>query len=127
MKRLDIEWRHLDKVGNTCRRCSDTGKTLGQTVIELMRECAFRGVQVVYHETKLSTEEIQQSNMILINNMALESLLPQTSIDSSYCASCCEFTGKPTFCRTVEYQGRTYEDIPAALIREAVCRVADCC
>lgn len=127
LKQLDIEWRHLDKDGNTCLRCSDTGKPLEQTVIDLMQECALHGAQVVYHETKLSVEEIPQSNMLLINGVALESLLLSASAASSHCASCGEFTGKPTFCRTVKYQGLTYESIPAALIREAACRVANCC
>ncbi len=127
MKQLDIEWRHLDVDGNTCKRCSNTGKTLEQTVIDLMQECALHGVQVVYRETKLSVEVLPQSNMLLINGVALESLLPDASADSSHCASCCEFTRKPTFCRTVKYQGQTYESIPAALIREAACRVANCC
>lgn len=127
LKQLDIEWRHLDKDGNTCLRCSDTGKPLEQTVIDLMQECALHGAQVVYHETKLSVEEIPQSNMLLINGVALESLLPNASAASSHCASCGEFTGKPTSCRIVKYQGQTYESIPAALIREAACRVANCC
>lgn len=26
MTRIEIEWRHLDKDGKTCERCSDTGE-----------------------------------------------------------------------------------------------------
>jgi len=28
MNPLEIEWRHLDKEGNTCVRCSETGAAL---------------------------------------------------------------------------------------------------
>jgi tartrate dehydratase beta subunit/fumarate hydratase class I family protein len=36
MKRLEIEWRHLDKEGRTCDRCADTGD-------EVRRACAEYG------------------------------------------------------------------------------------
>ncbi|MHB8729656.1 MAG: DUF2703 domain-containing protein [Sulfuricaulis sp.] len=127
MKRLEIEWRHLDKAGNTCARCSETGRTLDETVAQLARECAARGVQVIYRETRLSERELPQSNMILFNGEPLESLLPGAAVSASDCPSCCEFTGRPTACRTVELQGRTYEAIPAALVRAAACRAEPCC
>jgi len=43
MKTLTIEWKHLDKEGATCVRCSDTGKTLAEVVKDLSRE--WKGVE----------------------------------------------------------------------------------
>jgi hypothetical protein len=35
MKRLKIEWRHLELNNSTCLRCSKTGKTLYQVISDL--------------------------------------------------------------------------------------------
>ncbi len=127
MKRLEIEWRHLDKEGNTCIRCSDTGKTLEEVIAELKKECSRHDVQIVFRETKLSEQDIRESNKVLFNGIPIEALLPGAMASENSCESCCDFTGRETYCRTVEYEGQTYEAIPGHLIREAACRVVDCC
>ncbi len=128
MKTLLIEWRHLDRDGNTCLRCSDTGRALDRVVADLAAECAAGGWSIEYRETRLTARDIAQSNLILINGQPIEVLLPGARAADSECASCCEFTGQDsTRCRTVEFAGQSFESIPEALIRQAVCRVADCC
>ena len=126
LKQLDFERRHRDMDGNSGRRCSDTRLTREQTVIDLERKCALHGGQVVYRETRLSDEEIPNSNMPRINGAALESSLPSASAASSHCATRSEFTGKPTSCRTVRYPDQVHASNPVALIRGAACRVANC-
>ena len=128
MKRLEIEWRHLDIDGNTCDRCSETGKALKVAVERLAEECRPGGFEIVFRETALTENEIPESNIILINGTPIEDILPQGRVSESACRSCCECIGEDDiFCRTVEYNGRTYEAIPVSLIREAVCEVAGCC
>ncbi|WP_078118523.1 DUF2703 domain-containing protein [Thiosocius teredinicola] len=128
MNMIEVEWKHLDKSGNTCVRCSDTGEALEEVVQELANECAPCGWKIKLRETKLSKKQISESNSILVNGIPIESILSGAKAAESHCQSCCEFTGNPTTsCRTVEFQGVSYEGIPAGLIRKAICEVAQCC
>ena len=127
MTTLEIEWRHLDKDGRTCLRCSDTLQSLQQVIQQLAAECAPCGVQIVYRETKLPIEQLSQSNLILFNGVPLETLLPGASASENECPSCGDLCGEPSFCRIVSVGGRTFEAMPAALIRQAACAIAECC
>ncbi|WP_457674121.1 DUF2703 domain-containing protein [Thiolapillus sp.] len=128
MNRLEIEWKHLDKSGNTCIRCSDTGEALQQAIEKLSRECRSSGWEIEFRETKLSVHEIAESNMILFNGRAIEDILPKAKASESHCPSCGEFTGdSSTSCRTVKLGVDTYEGIPSSLIRQAACEIAQCC
>ena len=128
MKTLEIEWRHLDKDGNTCIRCSDTGDALNDVVGRLAEECKPCGWDIKFRETKLSEKEISESNIILFNGKPIEQILPEAKTSESHCESCCKFTDIPsTSCRTVEFGGTSYEGIPSSLIRQAVCEITQCC
>lgn len=123
VKRLDIEWRHYEKKGATCLRCSATGKTLEEVVAELREELAPRGIRINFTETRLTEGEIPESNMILFNSVPLEKVLSGAGVSENLCASCACLTGTESFCRTIEYEGKTYEEIPEELIRKAVYKV----
>lgn len=127
MKTLEIEWRHFDKDGRTCLRCSDTLQSLQQVVSQLAVECAPRGVEIVYRETKLPIEQLSQSNLILFNGFPLEAVLSGASASENECQSCGDLCGAPSFCRTVTVGSHTFEAIPATLIRQAACGMAQCC
>ena len=128
MRPLLIEWRHLDKDGNTCARCNETGETLQDIINSLKNDCEPCGWYIRFKETKLTASDLAESNSILINNRLIEEILPKTIVGESHCESCCEFTGnEKTVCRTLKVGGQQFEAIPAALIREAVCEVAQCC
>ncbi len=120
MRTLIIEWKHLDLDKGTCLRCAKTGKTLNQTIIELQKELETKGIQIKFIETKLSKKEIQQSNMILMNGKPLETILSGAKADENYCSSCTCLTGNETYCRTIHYNSKIYEEIPEELIRKAV-------
>jgi len=122
MKYLEIEWRHLDKEGNTCERCEDTGEAVKAVVDELSREIQSSGWEIAFKETLLTEKEIPESNLILINGVPIEDLLSNARKSENCCDSCCEMLGQTIMCRTIERDGRTYEAIPAAMIREAVKR-----
>ncbi len=94
---------------------------------QLAAECAPRGVHIAYRETKLSPEQLSESNRILFNGVPLEAVLPGASMAENEYPSCGDLTGQPSLCRTVSVGGHTFEAIPAALIRQAACAVAQCC
>lgn len=124
MKTLKIEWRHYDKAGQTCDRCTATGSSVREVVSELSNELAEKEVNVTFTETRLPEELMAQSNMLLINGVPLEAILDNAVADENHCASCSCLTGSETSCRTVEYEGKSYEEIPAELIRKAIYKVA---
>ena len=116
MKTLNIEWRHFETGGQTCERCGDTGAALRRVIEELART---EGVTIEYQETHLLASSIAQSNMVLFNGVPLEELLVGAEVSSNECCSCSCLIGEDTECRTLLYQGKTYEDIPEELMREA--------
>ena len=120
MDRLEIEWRHLDVDGKTCDRCADTGTAVRAACEGLARELAPKGWIVGFTETRLTENEISDSNAILVNGIPMEELLPHGRRSESCCPSCREMLGAPVMCRTIEHRGRTHEAIPPELIREAV-------
>ena len=130
MKSLHIEWQHIEKDGKTCRRCAETGTTLVQVVQELTEELKPNGIRVNLTETKLSKDEVAQSNRVFFNGMALEEVLPDVTVSENPCASCTELCGcgdlcgTDVSCRTVVSEGTVYEAIPAALIRKAALAAA---
>jgi len=120
LKKLDIEWKHFDKDGETCERCAGTGKNLATVMAALQQELADEGVEVTLTETLLPASRIDESNMILFNGIPLENLLAETAVSENSCDSCACLTGEETQCRTVEYQGTTFEAIPKELILQAL-------
>jgi len=123
MKELTIEWRHYDKEGATCERCEATGSSVKEVVSELGNELAGKGITVTFTETPLAEESMAQSNLLLFNGVPLETVLDHAAADENHCSSCSCLTGSETSCRTVNYEGRTYEEIPAELIRQAAYKV----
>ena len=120
MKQINIEWQHLDKDGETCTRCSDTGKTLQQVIDELSKELEPENIKLVFTEIKLDENEIPQSNKIFFNGIVIEDLIPELKVIENSCSSCSDLLGKDTCCRAVEYKGQIHEDIAESLIRKAV-------
>ena len=119
MKNLTVEWRHYDKEGATCARCSTTGQSLEEVIAGLRDELSPQGVRIVFTETKLPEERISESNLILLNGIPLEELLAEATASENTCQSCSCLTGTETSCRTVVFEGKTHEEIPADLIRSA--------
>lgn len=127
MKKIIIEWRHLDVDGATCERCSDTGGELRRAIESLNRECVARDVWFELLDTPLTAADLDQSNAILIDGRPIEQLLPGTTVGSSDCVSCGSLIGDDASCRTLDQDAASYETVPAALIRDAACRAVSCC
>lgn len=121
METVRIEWKHLDVDGETCERCMDTGRTLAEEVLKLNEEFQDKGVQVEWFETKLGPEEVAISNALYFNGKGIEELI-SIEIVESYCSSCSDLVGHKTYCRSVFFEGHSYEDVPGEAIRKAVLR-----
>ena len=115
-KVITMEWRHYDKEGSTCDRCSGTGASIAAVIAEF----AGRGVVIELQETLLSADRISESNLLLINGVPLEELLTDGVAGESECPSCGCLTGEETSCRTVQCDGETYEELSPELIRRGI-------
>jgi len=118
IKKLIIEWQHLDVKGETCDRCYDTGENLAAEIKRLKRVLNTQNIEVEYIETKLDDTQIPQSNTILFNGIPIESIL-NIKVSENYCESCTALLGTKTYCRTILFENNEYEDIPAKAIRQA--------
>jgi hypothetical protein len=121
MKTLIIEWRHLDVKGETCDRCSQTGANLVDEINLLNRKLKSLEIQVMLKENKLDEVRVNESNMILINNVPLENIIDIRVVDN-FCKSCSDLVGSETYCRAVYYKGKKFDDVPRIAIREAVAK-----
>ena len=118
MKKLLIEWMHIDFEGETCERCWNTGQTLKTEVELLNTELNSKGFEVKYIETKIDNTQISQSNIILFNGIPIEQVLNIT-VSKNYCESCTDLIGLESYCRIINFNDKEYEDIPAEAIRKA--------
>lgn len=120
MKQLNIEWKHFDEKGETCLRCSDTGKTLQKVVSELSNDLKSQGIEINFIETKLSQNEIAESNAILFNGKNIEEIITDMNVQENFCLSCSNLIRKETCCRSIEYKGQVFEEIPEDIIKKAI-------
>jgi len=122
MTTLKIEWRHLEVDGETCNRCYDTSENLYHEVKRLNKVLVAKNITIELIDTKLSAQDVVQSNTFLINDVPIENII-DVKVSTNYCESCSTLIGKDSYCRTVIFDGNEYEDIPAKAIRQAVYKV----
>jgi hypothetical protein len=122
MQKIKIEWKHFDKKGKTCQRCSQTGKNLIQVLKDLKTEFASRDIQIELKETKLPENRMAESNSILINGVLLENIISNAKAGENVCHSCTKLIGQPDncCCRTIEHKEKTFEEIPINMIKQAI-------
>lgn len=122
MTSLFIEWKHFDKEGKTCVRCSGTGVNLANAIKEMQTKLARKGMKIKFKETKLSESQMPESNEILIDGIPLERLILDAKVGNNSCSSCTDLVGKSIDCncRTISKEKEVYEEIPVALIKQAI-------
>lgn len=122
MKALVIEWKHLDVGGNTCERCGETGKNLLDEISHLNELLGPQGVVVELVETRLDPIQISESNALFLNGVPIEEILAIEVFDNS-CDSCSQLVDSDVCCRTIVYEKKQYDEIPAKAIRKAALKV----
>lgn len=122
MKKLVIEWRYFAKDGRTCRRCLGTRNNIDRAIKDLRKDVRMKGVCLELKEVVLSQSKIPESNIILIDDVPIEQILPSVFKGESECCSCSDLCGKPTDCRIINQNRQVFEEVPTALIKKAVLR-----
>lgn len=120
MKRIiEVEWKHLDVKGETCDRCFSTGETLKQQIAQLNHQLNNFNIELLFKETKLAENEVVHSNEVYIDHKAIESII-NLEVRDNYCASCSDLTKKLTYCRSIVFESKSYDEIPASALRKAI-------
>ena len=122
MKKIIIEWKHLNIAGKTCSRCYDTGKSVKETIKEIISEYQSKNIEIKFIETLLNADNLAESNLILINDMPLEKILSASQIETD-CSACCSMIGKQVKCRAIEYDGKIYEHLTSEIIRKGIIEI----
>ncbi|MBC7110461.1 MAG: DUF2703 domain-containing protein [Archaeoglobi archaeon] len=115
---LTIKWLHLSVNGETCPRCSETGKELLKALEILRRILSTLNIEVVFEELELIPEDFSQnplrSNEIWINDRLLEDWLGAKTTQTP----CCDVCGDQK-CRALEIGQEIQEVVTAELIMRA--------
>lgn len=122
MKKICIEWKHFDKDGKTCERCSNTGNNVTQVFCKLKEVYLAQGIEIIYKKTKLPESRMAESNQILIDGELIENIIPNVKLGENHCDSCSDLIDDPEGCncRTIMYKDKIYETIPVDLIKQAI-------
>lgn len=122
MNKVVIEWKHFDKDGSTCDRCSQTGNNLKEVIKDLQKQ-----FDLEFKETKLTEAQMSESNQIIINGKLIEDLLPNTQVGENFCSSCTDIADNASdcHCRTVTQGNTVFEDIPSDLIKTAILNITN--
>ena len=123
MKILSIRWQRLvDEKGQTCERCGSTEMELQKAFQGLEKSLVPLGIKVTLDnkalDPKICAEDISQSNRIWIGERTLEEWLG-AKVGKSLCGFCCPEFGDSVECRTIIFEGKTFETVPANLIIKA--------
>jgi hypothetical protein len=116
---ITIEWRHLDVRGETCDRCAGTYANIREAVTPLERSGELEGIGIEIIDTPLAKDRIEESNMVLINDVPIELVLG-TEVQYTECSSCGDLVGVPTCCRAGTSGGTMEETLPVEMIRAGI-------
>ncbi len=121
MRNLIIEWKHFDKDGKTCDRCSGTGANLKKAIDSLRSDLDSEGISLTLVETKLSQDHMNESNEVIIDGVKIEDVLPGMASGENECSSCAILIdASECRCRTIKEEGDTFEEIPEEMIKRAI-------
>lgn len=125
MESITITWHRLvDETGATCNRCGSTESAIDSAYDKLRSGLLQIGINTKLEKCAMDEEAFKgdplQSNQITIEGRTLEQWLNASTGHTQCCGPCGD-----NDCRTVEIDGRVYEDIPEALIIRACLLAAE--
>ena len=122
-KEIRIDYLYLDL--NTCDRCVGTDAVLEEVIEELTPAFALAGYRIAYRKTEITGEQdavlhqFVSSPTIRVNGRDICGVVKESD-----CGCCGEISGTQVDCRVFEYDGKTYEIPPKAMLAEAILKNA---
>jgi len=118
-KEVAIDFLYLDL--NTCERCIATGVTLDEA-LKLLTP-AFQSMNYTVHVNKvnITTKELaEQYHFISSPTIRVNGLDICNEVKESDCKDCGDLCGDSVDCRVFVYEGKEYEQPPAAMIVDGI-------
>lgn len=120
--------RHYVLSDMDCEACTKTGETLQKLGAQMAPKLAPLGLEFSLEKTEMpeaTDEAVAKANKVTFScaeagmeEIALEEVLGLT-VTQEACESCSQGT-----CRSIQYQGTGYQEIPAGLISDGIVRAA---
>lgn len=116
---MKIEFQYYNKT--VCNRCASTDRAVQLSLKELKEVIKNTKLKIDFKERKLPKSKIHLSPSILIDGKDIEKIINKTSKPkANYCSNCCQLAGHPVNCRTLIYNGKSYDYIPKKMILKAI-------
>ena len=122
IKSLDIDFMFLDL--NICERCITTGETLDEALKSLAPVLQSMNYTVTVNKINIITEELaikhrfESSPTIRVNGIDI-----CDEVKENFCKDCYDLCGDSVDCRVFVFDGKEYEQPPAAMIADGILRV----
>jgi len=121
-KEIAIDFLYLDL--NTCERCIATGGTLDEALAALAPALQAMNYAVHVNKVKITTKELaEQYRFISSPTIRVNGVDICTELKESDCKDCGDLSGCSVDCRVFVYDGKDYEQPPAAMIIGGIMRV----
>ncbi|PTD93396.1 hypothetical protein C9439_07465 [archaeon SCG-AAA382B04] len=132
---LVIDFLYIDL--SECGRCQSSDKKLDEAIRELREQIHRKNINSIkINKTKISSDKkakehnLIRSPTLRINGQDIEEIVnDEYNIKENYCPSCSNVAGTECYeitgegenqCRVFKYKGKTYENIPKQMIKEAI-------
>lgn len=118
-KKLDIDFLYLDL--STCERCQATDSSLKEALSTLSDVFDAQGFTVKVNKVNITSRELAEkyrfvsSPTIRVNGVDIN-----TEVKESDCTDCGSLCGDSVDCRVFTYEGKDYEEPPAAMIVDGI-------
>jgi NAD-dependent dihydropyrimidine dehydrogenase PreA subunit len=122
-KKVSIEYLYLDL--NTCDRCIGTDAVLEEVVVALTPALELAGYAVKYKKAEITSADVAAQYRFLSSpTIRVNGLDICESVVESNCGCCGEISGTDVDCRVFEYEGKSYEVPPKAMLAESILKAA---
>ena len=122
-KEIVIEYLYLDL--NTCDRCVGTDAVLEQVIRDLAPAFDLAGYHISYRKKEITTRaEAEQYRFVSSPTIRVNGRDICDRVQESDCGCCGEISGTQVDCRVFSYEGTLYEVPPAAMLAEAILKMA---
>jgi len=122
MKKIALEFLYLDL--NTCGRCVATGDTLKEALDVLAPVFETSKYSVAVNKINITTKALaEQYHFVSSPTIRVNGIDICTELKESDCKDCGDLCGDSVDCRVFVYDGKEYEQPPAAMIIDGILRV----
>jgi hypothetical protein len=116
---VTLKWQKVaDKDGQTCNHCGATEISLKKAMQLFEKEGIKAELEVVEVTVEDFAKNCSESNRLWVNGKPIEEVL-QAEVGTAKCSGVCTTHKADATCRTLVFDGKSYESIPAELIVKA--------